>query len=186
MVEVVSRRQGGWGAPRDWRFWLIVGLSLSFAMAGIWIAAFAGVLKDLAGPALDGCGPEPADPRYCLTATLEGRRLVVVGHTTLPDGAIIEVWVENMDHLDDPDQNTAPMLVTTKGGRFTATFDVSSWDPGELTVAALLRIDSQPRHIQALYGSDGSGFYGPATRYDYDYDPPPKDLEAWVDLRLGP
>jgi hypothetical protein len=169
------------GHERRWLLAAIGGLAITLALGVVVLIGLMSFLTELAGPSLDGCGSEPANPKFCLTATIQNRHAVVTGRTTLPDGAIVEVWIENYDHFED---DGPTIEATTSGGIFTATFDVSAWHPGHVAVAALLRISDQPADIVARYGADGTGFVGPATRFDYDYSPPPQDLEAWADLEL--
>jgi hypothetical protein len=184
----VSETVGPTGSRRSQsRIRLVVGVAVTIAF----IAALAGcgwfVLRVVAQFQLDGCQPEwliHSDPRFCLTASIQGDRLVVIGHTTLPDGAIVETWVATDGvHFPDPIDDPTP---TVHAGQFTTSFDLSLWPAGEVTVSAIFRSTDQPADIVALYGINGASLEGPATRFDYDFDPPPKDLQAWVSLDYAP
>jgi hypothetical protein len=169
------------------RIRLVVGVAVTIAF----IAALAGcgwfVLRVVAQFQLDGCQPEwliHSDPRFCLTAAIEHGQLTVTGHTTLPDGATVETWVASdgarfPDPIDDPKP-------TVHAGEFSTSFNLKDWPAGEVTVSAIFRSTDQPGDIATLYGINGAFMEGPATRYDYDFDPPPKDLQAWVSLDFEP
>jgi hypothetical protein len=176
----VTERSETRGYKRRWMLVALGGCAVNVALGMLVLLVVMSFLTALASPGPNGCGPEPADPGFCLRATIQDRHVVVTGTTTLPDGAVVVIWGSG----SAPDLALPVTQATTSGGVFTGIFDVSAWPPGHIIVTARLRISDQPTEIVARYGADGARFVGPAARYDYDFSPPLQDLVVWAEVEL--
>jgi hypothetical protein len=123
----------------------------------------------LAASMMGQCSPgwlTGADPQLCVNAAVTQNNLVVTGTTSLPDGAIIEISVEESVGVRYWSSGTVD--VTAAGGSFGRTFDVSSWSSGTAIVTARFAVTvDQPQAIIDRYHADGSGLSGPDVRPGY-------------------
>jgi hypothetical protein len=123
----------------------------------------------LAASTMGQCSPgwlTGADPQLCLNATANQGNLVVTGTTSLPDGSIIELSVE--ESLGFQYWTTGPVDVTVADGAYSGSFDVSAWASGTAVVTARFVVSvDQPQSIVDRYHGDGSGLSGPDVRPNY-------------------
>jgi len=113
-----------------------------------------------------------------VVASVEGRRVTVVGTTNLPDGAVVGV---DVTHVDEADRSTSEPFPFGSGesdwirsaearvqdGTFTVTLDVDGWPAGRGEVWTWFWVDRrQPPDIAARFGVDGSGMRGPNVYND--------------------
>jgi hypothetical protein len=150
--------------PTHWRG-IVSGVALACLVAvSAWpLAQFAGF------NALGGCAPGwlvPSDPEFCASGAFEGQILTISGHTTLADGAVVDLSVQG-EFAEAASAVIGNRQVAVKNGRFEATFAVAG-NPivhyESIVATATVRMDEQPSTVIKRYGSDGHGMVGPSAR----------------------
>jgi hypothetical protein len=139
---------------------------------------------------LGQCAPtwlSGTDPQLCLNARISRRTLVVSGSTSLPDGAVVQVWAEDFGTAYNEHWNTDTVDLTVVGGSFGRGFDLSDWGAGTVTVTAFFEIGSkQPAEVIDRYGANGERLAGPEVKLDmYGGDPPPRAVQVSTDVDLS-
>lgn len=148
----------------------------------LWVGvglAVAGAL--IAGPRL--IGGIDATAKMELDSTVDGRTITVRGTTDLPDGAIVDVQLTQIDEWEHetadgvaPDVETSPWVLyeeaTVRDGRFNTTFQPDGWPAGRGGVAAYFSVDTfQPSMVVDRFGSSGENLRGPDVSDQDGYGP---------------
>jgi hypothetical protein len=158
------------------------------------VVAGASVLGAKAGAEviMGQCAPQwltGTDPQLCLDAHITAHQLTVSGTTSLPDGAIVEVWAEDFGTSYGDHWLSQTTVMTVSGGSFGGTFDLSSWGAGTVTVNALVKMETgQPAAVVDRYGPRGERLAGPDVQLDYSSGDPPGQavqVSTVVDLSAG-
>ena len=161
------------------------------AGAGVLVLAVASLLvvKVGAEAILGQCAPTwlvGTDPQLCLDASIFGRTLSVTGNTSLPDGAIVQVWATDYGTGYNQRWTTDTVSLTLSNGAFSRTFDLSDWGAGTVTAYAQFEVTSvQPQIVVSRYGAGGERLHGPDVKSDYSQgDPPPLSVQSSTEVDL--
>jgi len=120
--------------------------------------------------AMGGCAPSwlvPSDPVFCVTAYAGYRTVTVSGQTSLPDGSLVSIWVEDGQSSE---------MATVHDGTFSFASSVSGSTSAdtlvtvEFAITNLLQTDQgsiagprQPQAVTDRYGSNGARLSGPTA-----------------------
>lgn len=153
------------------------------------VAASVLVVKAGAEAVLGQCAPPwlvGTDPQLCLDASIYGRTLLVTGSTSLPDGALVQVWATDYGTDFDQHWTTDTLSLTVSNGAFSRGFDLSDWGAGTVTVYAQFEVTSdQPESVASRYGANGERLNGPDVKPDFSQgDPPPFAVQSSTDVDL--
>ena len=163
------------------------------ALAGVVVVVLAVtsalVVQAGAEAVLGQCAPTwlvGTDPQLCLNASIYGRTLSVTGSTSLPDGAIVQVWATDDGTGYDQRWTTDTLSLTVSNGAFGRSFDLSDWGAGTVTVYAQFEVSSdQPESVVSRYGAKGERLNGPDVKPDFSQgDPPPLAVQSSTDVDL--
>lgn len=106
---------------------------------------------------------ENADTHVELDATAgwSGDTLVVNGHATVPDGALVSWEITHTRRWDVQEDGTSAV----EGGQFGFTLDAHDWPKGPVEVwlgfqTILGASVHQPEHVIAVYGHNGEHMIG--------------------------
>lgn len=147
------------------------------------------VVKAGAEAVLGQCAPTwlvGTDPQLCLDASIFSRTLFVRGSTSLPDGALVQVWATDSGTGYNQSWTTDTVSLTVSNGAFSRSFDLSDWGAGTVTAFAQFEIGpDQPKSLVSRYGADGERLHGPDVKPDYSQgDPPPLAAQVSTDVDL--
>ncbi len=147
------------------------------------------VVKASAEAVLGQCAPTwlvGTDPQLCLDASIDNRTLVVSGSTSLPDGALVQVWATDYGTGFDQRWTTDTVSLTVSDGAFSRSFDLSDWGAGTVTVFAQFEIGpDQPESVVSRYGAGGERLHGPDVNPNFrGGDPPPSAVQISTDVDL--
>ena len=176
-------------SPRERRARSLVRLGLAGAAVIALVIASVVVVRVGAEASLGQCAPPwltGTDPQLCLNASVSRRQLSVTGTTSLPDGAMIQIWADDFGTSYGEHWQTDTVNVTVAQGAFRWTFDLSSWGAGTVTTTAVFRIGpGQPIEVVDRYGAGGERIVGPDVELDYQAGyPPPRSVRVSVDVDL--
>lgn len=128
----------------------------------------ARVIWVIVGLAVVSCNGAPPTT-LSISHTIENRVLDVTGSTNLPDGAVIDVRLVQLESFDaaasDQRGSTIPLVrdrfAKVGAGAYAVSVDLSSWPAGTVELLGIFRIDSsQPTSIVAAYGANGERLSG--------------------------
>jgi hypothetical protein len=166
--------------PGRWRRrlgWIGTMALLAASVLPVWpIAGIAATIQ------MGGCAPVwlvPSDPVFCVRGTIEGRTLAVSGETNLPDGSIVNAWI------DDPLNGEWPTVrqLTVARGAFSGALDLSQVRANRASVVVEFQVapleptdpshdiyrfgdSEQPQAVVDRYGVDGARMVGPTAVWE--------------------
>jgi len=158
--------------------------------AGIVVASFLG-LRVASETLLGQCAPPwltGTDPQLCLSASVDRDQLTISGTTSLPDGAVVEVWAEDGGTTYGEHWQTDQASAAVSGGAFSYVFDLSGWGAGTVTAHAEFWVGpGQPSDVVHRYGDNGQNLVGPEVQFDNTVagDNRPRGVQVSVDVDLS-
>ena len=109
------------------------------------------------------------------------------GSTSLPDGAVVQVWADDYGTGYNEHWATDTVDLAVANGTFGQSFDLSGWGAGTVTVSALFEIGpQQPHDLIDRYGTNGERLTGPEVKPDPNAgEPQPRAVQVSTDVDLS-